>query len=234
MRSRYCKQIWQALRSEILVALVHVTVVIIQLHKEEYKWRANTVKIFCDIVRLFGQLVILYYKNLFNPPSMSNTTAWYKLSNVFTSRTTPASRLIYSRVVWCIHESYNPCPSLGRLPFFLPHTLEIFAKKLRVHVNVIIQLHKVEYKWRANTVKVFCDIVRLFEQLVMLYCKNLFNPPSMSNTTAWYKLSNVITSRPIYSRVVWLVRVVWCIHESYDPCPSLGRLTVFHLTPLMI
>ena len=86
--------------------------------------------------------------------------------------------------------------------------LEIFAKKLRVHVNVIIQLHKEEYKWRAHTVKVFCDIVRLFEQLVILYCKNLFNPPSMSNTTAWYKLSNVFTSRPIYSRVVWLVRVV--------------------------
>ena len=37
MRSRYCKQIWQALRSAILVALVHVNVVIIQLHKEEYK-----------------------------------------------------------------------------------------------------------------------------------------------------------------------------------------------------
>ena len=53
--------------------------------------------------------------------------------------------------------------------------LEIFAKKLRVHVNVIIQLHKEEYKWRAHT---------------------------------WYKLSNVFTSRPIYSRVVWLVRVV--------------------------
>ena len=86
--------------------------------------------------------------------------------------------------------------------------LEIFAKKLRVHVNVIIQLHKEEYKWRTHTVKVFCDIVRLFEQLVILYCKNLFNPPSMSNTTAWYKLSNVFTSRPIYSRVVWLVRVV--------------------------
>ena len=86
--------------------------------------------------------------------------------------------------------------------------LEIFAKKLRVHVNVIIQLHKEEYKWRANTVKIFCDIVRLFGQLVILYCKNLFNPPSMSNTTAWYKLSNVFTSRPIYPRVVWLVRVV--------------------------
>ena len=128
MRSRYCKQIWQALRSAILVALVHVNVVIIQLHKEEYKWRANTVKIFCDIVRLFGQLVILYCKNLFNPPSMSNTTAWYKLSNVFTSRTTPTNRLIYSRVVWCIHESYNPCPSLGRLPFFLPHTTDDLMK----------------------------------------------------------------------------------------------------------
>ena len=125
MRSRNCNQIRQALQSAILVALeifakklrVHVNV-IIQLHKEEYKWRAHTVKVFCDIVRLFEQLVILYCKNLFNPPSMSNTTAWYKLSNVFTSRTTPTSRLIYSRVVWCIHESYNPCPSLGRLPFF--------------------------------------------------------------------------------------------------------------------
>ena len=128
MRSRYCKQIRRALRSAILVALVHVNVVIIQLRKEEYKWRANTVKVFCDIVRLFGQLVILYCKNLLNPPSMSNTTAWYKLSNVFTSRTTPTSRLIYSRVVWCIHESYNPCPSLGRLPFFLPHTTDDLMK----------------------------------------------------------------------------------------------------------
>ena len=61
---------------------------------------------------------------------------------------------------------------------------------------------------------------------------------SMSNTTNRYESPIVFTShltrasRLMYLRVIRLVHVVKCIHESYDPCPSLGRLTVFHLTTL--
>ena len=36
---------------------------------------------------------------------------------------------------------------------------------------LIIQLHKVECKLRTNRVQTSCDIVRLFELLVILYCK---------------------------------------------------------------
>ena len=55
---------------------------------------------------------------------------------------------------------------------------------------------------------------------------------SMSNTAYRCESSNVFTSRLMYSRVVQPVRVVYCIHESQDPCLSPGRPTVFHLTPL--
>lgn len=40
-------------------------VIVIKLHKEEYKQRVNKVQISCDILLLFGQLVILYSKKTF-------------------------------------------------------------------------------------------------------------------------------------------------------------------------
>ena len=53
--------------------------IVIKLHKEEYKQRVNKVQISCDILRLFGQLVILYCKkNLFNQ-SAAHTTFLYPL-----------------------------------------------------------------------------------------------------------------------------------------------------------
>ena len=45
-------------------------------------------------------------------------------------------------------------------------------KESQIHVLfIIIQLHEVECKWRANKVHISCDIVRLSGQLVILYCR---------------------------------------------------------------
>ena len=59
------------------------------------------------------------------------------------------------------------------------HSCEFSPVKLVFKLSIcllIIQLHKVECKLRANRVQTSCDIVRLFELLVILYCKkNLFN-----------------------------------------------------------
>ena len=52
--------------------------IVIKLHKEEYKQRVNKVQISCDILLLFGQLVILYCKKPFNQ-SAAQTTFLYPL-----------------------------------------------------------------------------------------------------------------------------------------------------------
>ena len=54
------------------------------------------------------------------------------------------------------------------------HSYEFSPVKIVFKFSIcllIIQLHKVEYKLRANRVQISCDIVRLFELLVILYCR---------------------------------------------------------------
>ena len=58
--------------------------------------------------------------------------------------------------------------------FICAHSLRYKLHTLVFKLSIcllIIQLHKVECKLRANRVQTSCDIVRLFELLVILYCK---------------------------------------------------------------
>ena len=83
-----------------------------------------------------------------------------------------------------------------------------FFKKTRL-IAIIIQLHKVEYKWQANRVQISCDIARLFGQLVILNSKKTCLTSPL-RATLYYPL---FFSRPlkIEQKDRWIINNLWDI-----------------------